>query len=203
MKENVNYKRIEKIFKQSKGVITRKDIDERDIPSWFLSDFVKKNNLNKIAPGIYASDEYIIDDYFILQKRYPKYIFSGMSALYLHHLTDRIPQTICVTCPQGYHPTSSPAPSLTVNRITNSDLLNLGIIEIETMFGNKVKVYDKERTICDLIKHRNKYDSEVFMKALKMYIKGETNQIKLFKYARIMKIETKVFEIIEILTNED
>ncbi len=33
------------------------------------------------------------------------------------------------------------------------------------MFGNKVKAYDKERTICDFIKRREKYDGETFVKA--------------------------------------
>lgn len=71
------------------------------------------------------------------------------------------------------------------------------------MFGNKVKVYDKERTICDLIKYRDKYDGETFIKAIKAYINGKYDQIKLFQYARIMKIEKKVFEIMEIILNEN
>ena len=72
MKENTNYSKIEQIFKNNGGFITREDIDSANIPSWFLSDFVKKNNLNKIAPGFYADDSYIADEYFILQRRYPK-----------------------------------------------------------------------------------------------------------------------------------
>ena len=69
---------IEAIYTKNHGFITRKEIDEKHIPSWFLSDFVKKNRLIRIAPGFYASAEYTVDDYFILQRRYPKYIFSGI-----------------------------------------------------------------------------------------------------------------------------
>ena len=42
MKEKNNYKAIEKIFKRNNGFITRNDIDQENISSWFLSDFVKK-----------------------------------------------------------------------------------------------------------------------------------------------------------------
>lgn len=203
MKEITNYKKIESIFKRNDGFVTRKDIDKERIPSWFFSEFVKKNHLRKIAPGFYASDDYAVDDYFIFQMRYPKYIFSGMSALYLHHLTDRIPDDMTVTCPQGYHPSKNPLPCLKVTSISNQELYALGIIEIETMFGNKVSAYDKERAICDLIKYRDEYDGEVFLKAIKTYVNNYLDQMKLFKYAKQMKIEKKVFEIMEVVSNEN
>lgn len=71
------------------------------------------------------------------------------------------------------------------------------------MFGNKVKVYDRERTICDLIKYRDKYDGETFVKAMKIYVSSNSNQRKLFRYAKEMKIEKAVFEIMELITNEN
>ena len=203
MKENSNYSMIEKMFKSNGGYITREDIDKANIPSWFLTEFVRKNNLKKIAPGYYASDSYFVDQYFVLQKRYPKLIFSGMSALYLHRLTDKIPVDIEVVGPQGYNPFRNKIENLTIRRVSNNEMYNLGIIAVKTPFGNKVKVYDEERTICDVIKYRDKYDSETFIKALKLYIKKTNNQIKLFKYARLMGIEKKVFELMEIISNDD
>lgn len=71
------------------------------------------------------------------------------------------------------------------------------------MFGNKVSAYDKERTICDLIKYRDEYDGEVFVKAIKTYVSNYLDQMKLFKYAKQMKIEKKVFEIMEVVSNEN
>ncbi len=203
MKEQTNYEAIKKILEKNYGFVTRKEIDEENIPSWFLTDFVKKNGLNKIAPGFYASDEYAADDYFILQRRYPKYVFSGMSALYLHRLTDKIPEDIFVCCPQGYHPSRKAIPSLVVTQISNQDLYLLGIMEVETMFGNSVKVYDRERSICDLIKRREKYDGETFVKAIRAYLNDSPDQSKLFRYAKEMKIENKVFEIVEVIANEN
>ena len=203
MKENSNYSKIEKIFNINGGYITREDIDKAEISSWFLSDFVRKNKLVKVAPGYYASESYFADDYYVLQRRYPKFIFSDMSALYLHHLTDKIPTDIEVVAPQGYHPFRNRIDNLSIRRISNDEVYNLGITEIETPFGNKVRVYDEERTICDVIKYRDRYDGETFIKAIKFYKRKTNNQTKLFKYAKMMNIEKKVFEIMEVINNDD
>lgn len=203
MKENTNYSKLKQIFDNNGGYITTEDVRNANISSWFLSDFVKRNGLNKIAPGFYADNSYFPDDYYIIQKRYPKYIFSGMSALYIHHLTDKIPVNIEVCAPQGYNPTRNKMKSLSIRKISNPDVYNLGISELKTPFGNKVKVYDKERTICDLIKYRDRYDGETFIKGIKLYANKSNNQIKLFRYARILGIEKKVFEIMELVNNND
>ena len=203
MKENTNYSKLKQIFDNNGGYITTEDVRNANISSWFLSDFVKRKDLNKIAPGFYADNSYFPDDYYIIQKRYPKYIFSGMSALYLHHLTDKIPVNIEVCAPQGYNPTRNKIKTLSIRKISNPDVYNLGITELKTPFGNKVKVYDEERTICDLIKYRDRYDGETFIKGIKLYANKSNNQIKLFRYARILGIEKKVFEIMELVNNND
>ncbi len=201
MKENTNYSKLKKIFENNGGYITREDADKSNIPSWFLSDFVKRNNLNKIAPGFYANDNYAIDDYFILQRRYPKYIFSGLNALYLLGLTDKIPNNLEVSSPQNYHPSRNKINSLIVHKLSNKNVYELGIKEIKTMFGNIVKTYDEERTICDVIKYRDNFDSETFLKAINFYVQKINNQSKLFKYAKELGIEKKVYEVMEIVSN--
>jgi len=201
MKDNTNYSKLETIFRTNGGFITREDVDNANIPSWFLSDFVKKNNLNKIAPGFYTDDNYIVDDYYILQRRYPKYVFAGLSALYLLGLTDKIPTDIEVSAPQNYHPSRSKIDSLIIHKLSNQSIYDLGIKKVKTMFGNIVITYDEERTICDVIKYRDKYDSETFAKAIKLYIRTINNQIKLFKYARELGIEKKVYDVMEVVVN--
>ena len=203
MKENTNYSILEKIFNTNGGYITREDIDNANISSWFLSDFVKRNNLNKIAPGFYADDNYIIDNYYIIQRRYPKYIFSGLSALCLLGLTDKIPTDMEVSAPQNYHPSRSKIDSLIIHKLSNKKIYDLGIKKVKTMFGNIVKTYDEERTICDVIKYRDKYDGETFIKAIKLYVRTINNQYKLFKYARELDIEKKVYEVMEVVANAD
>ena len=76
----------------------------------------------------------------------------------------------------------------------------MGIIEIESPLGQKIKVYDLERTICDIIKFKNRMDPEIFSKALKQYIKSkEKNLNNLIFYARKLKVEDEVRNYLEVL----
>ena len=201
MKDITNYQKLEQIFNTNKGFITRQDVDEANIPSWFLSDFIKRNKLQKVAPGFYADNNYVVDDYYILQRRYPKYIFSGLSALFMLDLIDKIPTDIEVSAPQGYNPARQKIDSLIIHKISNKDIYELGIKEVSTIFNNIVKTYDEERTICEIIKNRDKFDPETFIKAVKNYVNKINNQTKLFRYARALGIEKKVQEIIEVISN--
>ena len=71
---------------------------------------------------------------------------------------------------------------------------------MESPFGIKIKVYDVERTICDIIKNKNKIDAEIFSNALKDYAKSKSKNLsKLAKYARKMNIEKKVSKYMEVL----
>ena len=203
MKENTNYSILLKIFIRNGGFITRKDVDEANVSSWFLSYFVKKNGLSKIAPGFYGDENYIFDKLYILQRRYPKYVFTGITALYLYGLTDRIPEIIEVVAPQGYNPSRIKDKSIRVHQISDSNKYLSNITEIETNFGNTVKVYSAERVICDLIKNRDKYDSELFIKAIKLYLRKINNQVELFECAKNNKIEKQVFEMVEVINSED
>lgn len=202
MKETTNFHKLENILKSNKGYITREDVDKNNIPSWFLSDFVRRKGLEKIAPGFYANEAYIVDDYYILQKRYPKYIYAGMSALYLLSLTDKIVTDLEVVAPQGYNP-SREKNNISIRRISDSKKYSLGVTSVKTMFGYSVQTYDPERTICDLVKYRDEYDAETFVKAVRFYIRKYNDQIKLMRYAKILGVEKKVFEIMELVANED
>lgn len=199
-----NLEHIEKIINLNKGYITRKDINENGIPSFFLYDYVKKNNLIKYGTGIYALNDWIKDDYLIFQYLYPKYIFSFYSAAYLHGLGDYNPPFLEVTGPKNYRPFPLPKNGIIAHTDTLKETYSIGIIEVETIFGNKIKAYDIEKTVCDFIKNRKKIDSESFVKCLNLYKKRiDKNVNNLMKYAKIMGIEDEVFSLMEVLLNED
>lgn len=64
---------------------------------------VAKSGLERIAGGIYITDDAWSDELYIMQVRNKAAIFSGETALYLHDLIDREYFEICVTVPTGYN----------------------------------------------------------------------------------------------------
>lgn len=83
MQENTNSSKLGDILNKNGGYITRRQVDQNGIQSWFLTDFVRKKKLEKLAAGFYAKSDWITDDFLVFQYKYPKFIFSYESALYL------------------------------------------------------------------------------------------------------------------------
>lgn len=134
----------------------------------------------------------------LLQKRFPKAAFSHESALYLHDLTDREPVPISVTVESSYNASPLKAQGVRIY-YTKPEWYEMGLAEVETPSGAKVRAYDKERTICDLIRKRTAFDPAVFRQAIRDYVRSrDKNLARLSDYARAMNIESRVYEVMEV-----
>ena len=79
------------------------------------------------------------------------------------------------------------------------DIYELGKTTI-TENGVTFAIYDRERTICDMFKHRGKVDNEMFSKAVNAYANDtHKNLIALSDYAKKLRVYNKVMDIMEIL----
>ena len=199
MKNMTSYNKILKMIESNNGYITTKEIVSNKIDRKFLSNMVKKGILVRISRGYYGLPSYIEDEYYKLLSKSKNARFSMATALYLHNLSDRTPLVYNITVPFGYSGSLQKEKNVILNFV-KKEILDLGVIEMTSPFGMKIKVYDIERTICDIIKNKNKIDAEIFSKALKEYARSKNkNLTKLTKYAKIMNIENKVREYMEVL----
>jgi len=72
------------------------------------------------------------------------------------------------------------------------NLIEVGVNSTQIQ-GIAIKIYDRERTICDVLRYENKMEKEVFSNAIQRYIKDHKKNIrKLFEYAEIFNIKNKV-----------
>ena len=194
-----SYDKILKMIESNNGYITTKEIVNKKIDRKFLSNMVKKGMLVRISRAYYGLPSYIEDEYYKLLSKSKNARFSMATALYLHNLSDRTPLIYNITVPYGYSGSLQKEKNVILNFV-KKEILDLGVIEMTSPFGMKIKVYDIERTICDIIKNKNKIDAEIFSKALKEYARSKNkNLTKLTKYAKIMNIEHKVREYMEVL----
>ena len=195
----MNYDKILKIVEKNNGYITTKEAVNNGIDKKFLTNMVKKGILVRISKGYYGLPNYIEDEYYKIASKSKNARFSMATALYLHNLSDRTPLLYNITLPNDYNGVLQKDKSVIINFV-NRKILDLGVMEIISPFGMKIKAYDVERTICDIIKNKNKIDGEIFAKALKDYARSKSKNLsKLTRYAKIMKIEKKVSEYMEIL----
>lgn len=201
---NQNYETLERMMETGDGSVSRKDAIANGVPPAAFARYVSSNNLVRIRRGVYAKDR-AVDELFQLQTRYPRIVYSGMTALYLLGLTDRIPDSIEFTIPKGYRVRKGSVGEDAVCHIENNvDLFDLGNVSAETMFGNSVTCFSKEKMVVEMIRKRDDYDSELFLKAVKTFLKGKGKDMNLlFKCARMRNIEEKVYRILEAMDYED
>lgn len=185
-------------IEKNNGIVTNKDCKALGIPTIYLTRLEKEGILYRVEKGIFLTQNGDYDEYYFFQYRYPKTIFSYISALYLQQFTDEIPQYFDVTVPRGYRFNTPPA-NLNIYFVSKG-YRELGITTVPTPMGNKVKVYNFERIICDFVIHREKIDSELFVKTLQSY--GDypkKNLAKLYEYATKMNTLEKVKQTLEVL----
>jgi len=194
-----NYDKILNYAKENNGYITIKEIEYLEINSTFFSNLVSNKKLERVGTGIYKLPEYPIDNFYILSKISKNMCYSHATALYLHNMSDRIPLVYDVTVPYNYSGNLLNNANISL-RYVKDDIFDLGQIDVKTINGLTVKCYDLERTLCDIIKDKNRMDKEIYSKALKEYAKNENkNILKLVKYAKKLNIEKEVIELMEVL----
>jgi hypothetical protein len=65
--------------------------------------------------------------------------------------------------------------------------------------GHEVRIYDKDRLICDCIRYRNRMDKEIFNKAIQSYVTDPRKYIpNLLEYAEILRVKKPVKELVGI-----
>ena len=188
-----------KIVTENGGSITTKELSKYNINNYFLTSLVKEEKLIRVSRGYYTLPNTFSDDFYIILSKCKKAVFSDATALYLHNLSDRTPLIYDITLPYGYGNCYKGMTNVCLHYVKKENI-DLGMIEIESPFGMKIKTYDIERTICDIIKNKNKIDIEIFVKALKEYSRLKNKDFnKLMRYAKKLNVEKKVREYMEVL----
>lgn len=77
-------------------------------------------------------------------------------------------------------------------------VLELGLTT-GTMDGHAIRIYDKDRLICDCLRYRNKMDKEIFNKAIQKYIADPEKSIpKLIEYAGPLRVKKLAKDLIGV-----
>jgi predicted transcriptional regulator of viral defense system len=139
------------------------------------------------------------DELLSISKRSDKIIFSHETALFLHGISDRTPFEHTITAPTNCVPSAAIKAECKVYYIKD-ELFELGRTILKTPAGNDVPVYDLERTICDVIRSRNKLGTETFLAALKQYAASpKKNLNRLNDYAKQLRVANILRRYLEVL----
>ncbi len=181
------------------GMVTTAQVVDVGIPRARISDMVKAGELERVQRGVYCLADAWEDEFLAVQLRFPKGVFSDGTALYLHGYTDRTPFQLTMTFPRSYRATKAREAGIEVRTCADA-VLDLGLTTVKTSYGNEVRAYDLERTLCDIVRGQRVVDVQVVNPAMKQYSRsGDKDIQKLLAYARELGVERKIRNYLEML----
>lgn len=190
-----NEEKIKKFLNQNAGYITTAEFISLGIGRHLIPDFINSGLIRKVAYGIYIDNSLLEDPYYILQKKYSYAIFSFNTAFHILNLTNRTPHEIDISVPKG----KKVRGNYNVHYVSKN-YYDIGIIEVESLSGNKIKVYNAERCICDMYRISGEFDLELQNRILDYYFNSKDKDIdKLLEYAKIFNIYEKINTIVEVM----
>ncbi len=187
-----NEDKIKDYLDKNHGYISTSDILNLNISKPLIKKYVESGLLRKVSHGLYIDSNLLQDDEYIFQRRYPEAIFSYNTALYFLNLSNRVPRKIEITLSNKKRINCD----YEVHYISDK-YYDIGIIEIDSMFGNPIKVYNAERSICDMLRNGD-FELELQNAVLRNYFRSKNKDLdKLLEYAKIFKIYDKVNTLVE------
>lgn len=190
-----------KIFADHNGILRASTAIDLGVPQHVLYKMVETGELVREAQGIYRLRETPMPgnpDLVNLSLRVPQAVFCLISALYFHELTMQVPHAASFALPRNVKTPKISQPPIWVFHFSQESY-QAGVT-VHELDGVKVKIYDREKTIADCFKFRQKIGLDVAIEALRDYLRGpKANVSLLMKYAHINRVEKVMRPYLEAL----
>ena len=187
-----NESKIKRFLDDNNGYISTSDFLKLNISKPLIKKYIDNGLIRKVSHGLYINSNLLEDDDYILQRRYSNIIYSYNTALYMLNLSNKVSDKKDITINNKKRVVGD----YNIHYVSDK-YYDIGIIEINTIFGNPIKVYNAERCICDMLKSEN-FDIELQNKVLDNYFRSKERNInKLLEYAKIFNIYEKLNTLVE------
>ena len=187
------------MIKAQGGIVSARTALEQGFSYEALRRAFRRGNITQISRGYYTLPESFDDELFLLQARYQRGIYSYLTALYLHELSDRVPLLYDLTFPAHYNAHRIDSASIRVH-FDRSELYGQFAQQIKSPSGNGVCVYTAERTLCDIVRPNAKVDPSLVSEAYKRWAKSSDKDIfAITKCSQLVGVNDKVRSYLEVL----
>jgi len=193
------FEMLDLLIQENNGFLKTSDAVKAGISRSYLSAFVQDRKLERVAHGLYMSLDAWEDNLYVIQVRYPLAVFSHETALYLLGLAEREPTQYSLTLKAGKNVLGLTKQGIKVYKVKD-ELFDKGIIETKSPVGNIIRVYNKERTICDLVRSRRNIEIQDLQSAIKEYVLlRDKNLPLLMRYAKDFSVDKIILRYMEVL----
>lgn len=182
-------------------LIRTSELNGLSIYSKEISELVQKGYIERVKQGYYRIVEHTEEhsEAKLISQLYPDGIICMVSALFYYGYSDRTPINW----------------DIAIDRNTSKARFNIDYPYVKPYYIDKahleygvtegqyedcvLKIFDRDRLICECIKHENKMDREIYNKAIINYINdSQKNVTNLLEYAKKRNVHKKVRERIGV-----
>ncbi len=189
------------IFKKNNNLLRTQQAIKAGIAPRTLYELVENGDLIRVTRGLFqlaSAEPFSLPDIIPVFLKIPKAVLCMVSALNYYGLTTQIPHQVDIALPQKAEKPRLEFPPLRIYWLSQKTYL-AGIVEEETD-SIRFKIYNREKTISDCFKFRNKIGLDVAIEALQLYLKTPERDIpSLLYYAKINRVDFLITPYIQAL----
>ena len=195
-----NLEELKKLFEMYDFVMKTSELAQENISKSMIEKLINEGIIEKVRRGYYHWNyDFTGGDVVILKKLFPDAVYCMETAAFYYRYSDRTPThwNFAIHRDVSKTRTEIDYPFIKAYRV-NSKLLHLGVRTFN-IDGIDIKMYDRERTVCDCLRHMNEMDKEIFNKIIQAYVNDSQKNIpNLIKYAKILRVTKKVNDLIGV-----
>ena len=198
--EETTRRRIESYLDTHDGIIRTVDFQRAGLHNSYISTLKHEGRIVRIKPGLYISaDAQTASGFFEAQRALPSAVICLGSALAYYELSTYEPPVIHVALPRGNRTRGPEFPP--VRRFSfGGPRYGLGVVT-DTIDGRSFTIYDREKTMCDVIRFRRTLGQDVVNESLRTYLSGAAVNVDLLlQYARVLREEGPVLTHLRLST---
>lgn len=186
------------ILQNHKGIVKAADLTNAGLNYKQIRQLVASGVLEKRGRGIYYFPTAAYDERLEIARRIPNGIFCLYSACFLHELSDFVPSEQHLAVPKKSRYVLPVYPPVKLY-FWEQTPFQLGVADFD-LGESKIKVYDPEKTVCDVCRLRGKIGLDVLKEVVKNYLRRpDRNLAKLHDYARQLSVEKVLNQYLDIL----
>jgi predicted transcriptional regulator of viral defense system len=191
-------RRVQAYLDDHAGIIRTLEFQRSGLHNSYLATLVEEGRIVRLKPGLYlATEAQTASGFFEVHLALPHAVVCLASALADYELSTYEPPEVQVAIPRGDR--TRPPDFPPSRRFSfGDDRYSLGV-EVESIDRREVRIYDREKSICDAIRFRRTLGQDVVNEAIRNYLAGPRKDIdKVIEYSRVLRQEGPVRNYLRI-----
>jgi len=186
----IQMKEITDYIKKKGGYARMSELRGTGFQTRDIAKLCEQGTLEKVKSGLYKlSNGDVTSGYVDVSHAIPEAVIAVVSALSFHELTTFNPSKVHIAIPNHAKAKEIYFPPVEVYYFRKAQYGH-GIEEVEIQ-GHSVRVYNLEKTVCDMFRYRNKLGEDLALEGLQNYLnRSDANLNELSRYMKICRVKT-------------